>query len=235
MNLPFPFVAREKEIGQLQQLHQQGHHVLLLGAEGVGKSALVDYLMESLGLWVCPHSEHLSEICEALELKLDLTAGDSHLTERKNRILRTLRESKDLTVVFDGVIWTTPKLSMFIENVSSCVPVWLCARSEHPWDIGRVWPLLVRFQHVELKPFHPRETKKLLEIAVQEKLVPEETLTIVEWLHHRAAGNPKLLCALLTEIAQGHYDLGNPHALRLLDLDRRIHEIFPVKTDIEKM
>jgi hypothetical protein len=36
------------------------------------------------------------------------------------------------------------------------------------------------------------------------------------------------LCELLTEIALGHYDLSRPHGLRLLDLDRHIHEMFPV-------
>jgi putative ribosome biogenesis GTPase RsgA len=50
MNLPF--VGREKEMAQLQQLHQQRRLVLLLGAEGMGKSALVEQLREPLGLHV---------------------------------------------------------------------------------------------------------------------------------------------------------------------------------------
>jgi hypothetical protein len=130
-------------------------------------------------------------------------------------------------VVFDGASWTTPKLSSFIENVTERVPVWLCARSEHSWDIGHIWPLLVRFEHVELQPFHPRETQMLVEAAVRCGSVPAETLNIVAWLHRRAAGSPKVLCELLKEIARGRYDLSNPHALRLLDLDRRIHKLFP--------
>jgi hypothetical protein len=105
--------------------------------------------------------------------------------------------------------------------------VWLCARSEHSWDIGHIWPLLVRFEHVELKPFHPGETQMLVEAAVRSGSVPADTLNIVSWLHRRAAGNPKVLCELLKEIARGHYDLSNAHALRLLNLDRRIHELFP--------
>jgi hypothetical protein len=168
----------------------------------------------------------LREICEALEREFDLEAGDLHIVQRKNRLLKLLKGTKR-AVVFDGAGWTTPKLSSFIENVTERVPVWLCARSEPPWDIGHIWPLLVRFEHVELKPFHPGETQMLVEAAVRSGSVPADTLNIVSWLHRRAAGNPKVLCELLKEIARGHYDLSNAHALRLLNLDRRIHELFP--------
>jgi AAA ATPase domain len=235
MNIQFPFVGREKEITRLRELHKQRKHVLLLGPEGVGKSALVGQLHPPLGLWVCPHSEHLSEICDSLERELELTDDDLLIVKRKNRILSRLKMIPKLTVVFDGASWTTPKIGNFIENVSMCVPVWLCARSEHPWDIGRIWPLLVRFEHIELKPFHPKETQKLVAAAVRDNIVPEKTLGIVDWLHRHAEGNPKTICELLTEIARGHYDLSNPHSLRLLNLDRRIHEIFPMTTGNGKM
>ncbi|MGA9449964.1 MAG: ATP-binding protein [Verrucomicrobiia bacterium] len=227
MNIQLPFVGRTKEIALLQRLHAQRKHVLVLGAEGVGKSALVAHLRDSLRLRVCPASERLSKICEALEPEFDLEAGDLHLVRRKNRLLKLLKATKR-TVVFDGASWTTPKLGSFIENVSERVPVWLCVRSEHPWDVGRIWPLLVRFERVELKPFHPRETQLLIKAAIRDGHIPANVLDIADWLHRRSAGNPKILCELLTEIAHGHYDLSNSHALQRLDLDRRIHEIFPM-------
>jgi len=227
MNLQLPFVARTKEITLLQRLHAQRKHVLILGAEGIGKSALVARLRLSLRLCVCPASERLSEICEALERELGLDAGELHLIARKNRVLKSLKGTKR-AVVFDGASWTTPKLASFIENVSERAPVWLCVRSERPWDIGRIWPLLVRFEHVELKPFHPGESLLLVEAAVRGKMVPVDTLNIIEWLHRHAGGNPKILSKLLEEIARGQYDLSNPLALQRLNLDRRIHEIFPL-------
>lgn len=235
MNIQLPFVGREKEIARLRQLHKQRKNVLLLGGEGIGKSALIEQLREPLDLWVCPHSEHLGEICESLERELNLKADDLHLVKRKNRILKSLKEKKDVTVVFDNANWTTPKLGSFMENVSERVPVWLCLRSNHPWDVGRIWPLLVRFEHVELKPFNPKQTQKLVAAAVRENIVPEKTSGIVDRLQRRSEGYPQILCELLTEIAHGHYDLNNSHSLRLLDLDRRIHKIFPLKTDNEKM
>ena len=226
VRLTIPFVGRGREIARLRQLHKQRKHVLILGPEGVGKSALVEHLRDSLRLRVCPASERLSEICDALEREFDLEAGDFHIVRRKNRLLKLLKGTKR-AVVFDGAGWTTPKLSSFIENVTERVPVWLCARSEPPWDIGHIWPLLVRFEHVELKPFHPRETQMLVETAIRNARIPAGVRDIIDWLHRRATGNPKILCELLKEIAHGHYVLSNPHALRLLNLDRRIHELFP--------
>jgi hypothetical protein len=105
-----------------------------------------------------------------------------------------------------------------------------CARSGDPWDIGHIWPLLVRFARVELRPFHLAETQALVEAAVQAGLMPPEARNIVEWLQRRSAGSPLVLRELFDELATGQYDLANPHALRRLDLDRRIHEVFPAAT-----
>jgi hypothetical protein len=227
LKLTLPFVGREKEIERLGQLRKQRKHVLVLGPAGIGKSALVEHLRQSLGLRVCPASQRLTDICEALERGFDLEASDLHLVRRKNRLLKALKGT-NRPVVFDGASWTTPKLSSFIESVSERVPVWLCARSERPWDIGHIWPLLARFEHVELKPFHPGETLLLVEAAVRGGSVPTDTVNIVEWLHRHAAGSPNILRELLEDIARGHYDLSNPFALRRLNLDRRIHEVFPL-------
>jgi len=222
------FVARRKEAAQLRRLHGERRHVLIIGPAGVGKSALVAHVGEKLPLILSPQSETLGEICDNLELGLRLPARDLRLAQRKNRLLKILAESGP-TVVFDGASWTTPKLASFIENVSVRVPVWLCVRSEHPWDVGRIWPLLARFERVELKPLHPGESLLLVEAAVRDGKVPADTLNIVEWLHRRAAGSPKILCELLEEIARGHYNLSSRDALRRLDLDRRIHEVFPIE------
>jgi hypothetical protein len=224
--LELPFVGRTKEATQLRLLHAQRQHVLILGPPGVGKSALVARLRHEFPLLCCPHSEHLGEICQGLEAELGLDPDGAKLVERKQRLRQALGEASQ-TVVFDGVRWTTPKLSSFLETVMARVPVWLCACSEHPWDIGHFWRLLVRFARVEIRPFHLAQTRELVEAVVERGLVPPETRGIVEWLHRRAAGSPRVLRELFEELTTGHYDLTNPLALRRLDFDRRVHEILP--------
>lgn len=227
LKLALPFVGRRKELAHLQQLHAQRKHALILGPEGVGKTPLVNHLKEKLGLLVCPHSKHLGEICESLEAALGLDTEVLRLPQRKQRLLRALAGAKR-TVVFDGIGWTTPKLSSFLETVIARVPVWICARSEHPWNIGHFWTWLVRFEKVELHPFHPAETRALVSATVAAGLIPRGALNIVEWLHHRSNGSPRVLRELFEEMATHDYDLSNPMALWRLNLDRRIHEVFPM-------
>ena len=217
-------MGREKELARLKQLHAQRRHVLILGPAGMGKSALVERLRESLDLCVCPASKRFSEICNSLEQELELESTGLHLIQRKNHLLKLLKGTKH-AVVFDGAGWTTPKLSSFIENVSERVPVWICTRSEHPWDIGHIWPLLVRFEKVEIKPFHPAETRGLIETAIRLGVVPPGMGDTVERLHHLCAGNPGVLCELIEGLSTGHYDPHKKFDLRLLDLDRRIQHL----------
>ena len=208
-------------------MHAEHKHALILGPAGVGKSALVVHLCDSIALLVSAKSAHWGEICEGLEPQLGMEAVELKILQRKQRLREALR-AQGKTVVFDGVGWTTPKLSSFFERIAQGAPVWICARSGHSWDIGHFWPMLVRFARVELHPFHLSETQELVEAAVDARIIPAEVGTIVEWLHRRSAGSPLVLRELFEELATGKYDLNNPYALRRLDLDRRIHEIFPV-------
>ncbi len=229
LNLTLPFVGRRKEAARLQWLHAQRKHALILGSAGVGKTSLVKSLAEEIDLLVCPRSGQLTAICESIESGLGLDANNLRLPQRKQGLLRALTGAK-CAVVFDGVGWTTPKLSSFLEAVMDRVPTWICTRSERSWDIGHFWPWLVRFEKVELHPFQPAETRALVSATVAAGLIPREALNIVEWLHHRSKGSPFVLCELFEELAADRYDLGNRHALRRLDLDRRIHEVFPRET-----
>jgi len=222
-----PFVAREREINRLCQLHVQHQHVLILGPAGVGKSALVEHLRRQLSLVVSPKSVHFGEICNSLERDLRLDAPGMTLLQRKCQLRAALTEFRR-SVVFDGVGWAGPKISSFFESVAERVPVWICTRSEHPWDIGHLWPLLVRFERVELRPFRLNETRELVHAAVRAAILPTESENIAVWLHRRSAGSPLVLRELFEELATGRYDLSNSRALQRLDLDRRIHEIFPV-------
>jgi hypothetical protein len=199
---------------------------MILGPAGVGKSALVEQLRQQLSLLVSARSAHLGAICDDLELQLGLEPAGRKLLQRKQR-LREAVAAAGRTVVFDGVGWISPKLSSFFESVTERAPVWICAHSDHPWDIGHFWPLLVRFARVEVRPFHPSETQALVEAAVHARLVPPETRSIADWLQRRSGGSPLLLRELFDELATGKYDLNNPLALRRLDLDRRIHEVLP--------
>jgi hypothetical protein len=221
-----PFVSRAKEIARLTELHAKRKHVLILGMAGMGKSALVRQVCGRLNLVVSGNSEHLGEICDGLEREVGLDSGGLKLLQRKQRLQEALWAA-ERAVVFDGVGWTGPKVTSFFESLTQRVPVWICTRSEHPWDIGHIWPLLVRFERVELKPFARAETEELVALALAARAVPAGVEQIVDWLWRRSGGSPLILRELLGALARGHYDLTSRAALRRLDLDRRISELFP--------
>ncbi len=185
---------------------------------------MVYHAANLLPLVVSPQSDRLSNICDALEGQLGLEAGDQHLPQRKHRLLRVVAAAGK-AVVFDGVSWTTPKLSSFIEGVSQRVPVWIVTRSEHAWDIGHIWLLLCRFAHVEIRPFHLADTQEVIEQLVKAGRLPVAALAAAQALHRLSAGVPRLLRELLDGVATGSYDLRNRSSLKLLDLDRRIQSL----------
>ena len=220
---PAPY-RQGKRIAQLTA--RRGKHTLLLGAAGLGKTALVNCLQPRLNLLVCPRSEHLVPIFDSLEAGLDLAAGQLKLLQRKKRVLLALATARR-TVVFDGVGWTTPKLSSFLQSAMEHVPVWICTRSEHPWDIGHFWSWLVRFEKIDLRPLRQDETRELIAAAVEERQIPSAALEVVGWLHRRSNGSPLILRELFHELTTRSYDLRDPLALRRLDLDRRVRKVFP--------
>jgi len=105
------------------------------------------------------------------------------------------------------------------------VPVWIATRSEHPWDIGHLWPLLTRFTHVELQPFRLADTCEVMKRLVKAGKIPAYALEAAQPLHRLSAGVPQVLGELLEGVATGGYDLHTRFGLRLLDLDRRIQRL----------
>ncbi len=219
-----PFVGRGKEVEQLLRLHGERRHLVILGRAGVGKSELVRHVSHVVKLTVCAESVRLAEMCEGLERELGMAAGVERLVQRKNRVLAVLSGS-DATVVFDGIGWTTPKLSSFLGCVSERVPVWVVTRSERSWDIGHFWTRLSRFERVEVGPFHLAETREVIERLVGSGELAADALEAVDGLHRLSGGNPGVLTELVRGLAVGRYDLHSRRGLKLLDLDRRIRAL----------
>ena len=227
MTLSVPFVGRKNQSVQLRRLYGQRRHVLIVGPAGVGKTTLIGELRGTLPFLVCARSDTLGSICGNLETALNAPAPHLPLVHRKNRLLEMLAE-RGPTVVFDGVGWVTPKVSSFFEHVMEFAPVWICARSELAPDIGHFWPLLARFERVELPPFHLSESRALLAVVVESGRIPASAMGFAPRLHQLAGGLPRLLRELLEQLAAGHYDLSHRAGLRLLELDCRIKVLPPL-------
>lgn len=224
MSLVLPFAGRRKEAAQLQVFYSRREHVLVVGQKGVGKSALVAYVRERQPLVFCSQSETLRGICERLETELNSPACHLPLVRRKNRLIKMLAEARRI-VVFDGVSWTTPKVSSFLESVMERVPVWIYARSALAQHIGHFWPLLARFKRIDLRPFRLSETSAFVAAAIAKGQIQPSVKPFARRLHQLSGGLPLALVELLEQFTARPYDLSRRAGLRLLELDRRIKNL----------
>ena len=219
-----PFVGRKVEISRLRNLHAVRKHALIFGLPGIGKTELVRQMSGLAPLLISAHSDTMRHICENLEAGLHIVNDEKRLPKRKERLLSKL-SSTDNTIVFDHVGRSTPKISSFLKCVCDRVPVWICARSPHSWDIGHFWPILFRFEKIELQPFHLSETRALIEACVEKGMLSSAVLAVANRLQHLAHGVPQILGELIQGLASGKYDSSNLFDLQMLDIDRRIQHL----------
>jgi hypothetical protein len=147
-----------------------------------------------------------------------------NVVERKNRLLLYLARRRQL-VVLDGVSLTPPRVARFIGNLIERVPVWITCRSAQPKEIGAVWEYLYQFERIELLPLLITETGALLRSATRTDRMPALSRNHVSKLHRLAKGNPRILEELLTELGSREYRLDQSFDWKLLELDRRIHNV----------
>ena len=195
MSVTLPFTGRTEAIARLRQLHAQRRHVLLVGAEGMGKTALIENLRLSLPLLVCWQSGSFQAIARSLN-QSSVPVPGRRILPRQSELLSVLTKVK-MPVVFDGLPWTNLKLSSFFECVGQRTPVWISCRSADVWDFGLYQPFLWKFARVELKPFCLSETRALVEAAIKARCLAPRTPEEIEELHCRCRGVPGVLCGLI--------------------------------------
>ena len=224
MNKSLAFYGREKEVERLHSLHALRKHVLIVGAAGVGKTALLRQLRQHCSLLLCEETSSLRRICDRLELQLGWTHRKMNVIERKNRLLSYLSRC-GTPVALDHVAATPPRVERFIANLKDHVPVCIACRSDRAKEIGAVWPHLYEFARIELRLLSLRETTTLIQAAVDAGHVQADARRHNLELHRIAGGNPRALEELLIELAAREYKIDSSFGLNLLELDRRIHEI----------
>jgi len=224
MNRGFAFFGRKPQINELLTLHAFGKHVLIVGAAGIGKTALLREVRRYCPLLVCEETSSLRRICEGLERHLGWAHHKLNLIERKNRLLTYLIRRCE-PVAFDHVTHAEPRVARYVGYLAEQVPVWITCRADQSQEIGHIWPELYKFARVEISPLTQLETRALVAEAVAQRNIQADAREYVDELHQMSGGNPRILKELLTELGARTYKIGSSFGLNLLNLDRRIHEI----------
>ena len=224
MKNSFVLVGRQKEVEQLRALHAARRHVVIVGAEGIGKTALLQHVRELSSLMICDDSSSLRRICDSLEPQLGWAHCKLNIIDRKNRLLPNL-ERRGEPVAFDHLIRTAPRVARFIGQLSEKIPIWIACRSDRLDGVGHIWPELYKFTRVELFPLDEVETRRLIDEAVAQRRIQASARAYASELHRMSGGSPRIVTELLMQLAARRYEINSSRGLSLLDLDRRIHEI----------
>lgn len=224
MNKTLPFFGRTALIESLCALYAQRKHVLVVGVEGIGKTALLRQVNHRCPMLLCEETSSLRRICDSLERQLGWTHVKLKVVERKNRLITNL-QSHGEPVTFDQVALTPPRVARFIGRLAEHIPVWIACRSDHRKEIGRIWEDLYKFTRIELPPLTRAETSALIENAVAQSNIQADAREHIAYLHHLSKGVPRILEELLIELAARKYKIDSSFGRHLIELDRRIHEI----------
>jgi hypothetical protein len=224
VNKSLAFVGREKELKRLRALYAARKHVLIVGPPGIGKSALLQQMQQSCPMLWCEEASSLGRICECLERELGWGRHRLSVIERKNRLLRYVREHSEI-VVLDHVALTPPRVARFIQHLADIATVWIICRSTHPPEIGHVWQHLFKFECVELSALTLPDVHDLVAGAVDLRNIQAEARNYVSQIYRLSRGVPRILEELLTEMAARRYKMNTASGTHLLELDRRIHAL----------
>jgi hypothetical protein len=224
MNKSVAFFGRRKEVNQLRALRELRRHVLIVGAAGIGKTALLQHIRELFSILICDDTSSLRRICDSLERQLGSANYKLNVIQRKNRLLVDL-ERRCQPVAFDHVIHTAPRVARFMGRVAEKIPIWIACRSDRPHDIENIWSELYNFVRVELFPMSEIQTRMLIDEAVAQGKIQANARAHSGELHRMSGGSPRILTELLMQLGAREYTIDSSRGLHLLDLDRRIHQI----------
>lgn len=226
MNRSLPFAGREALSAQLYGLAAERRCVVLMGAEGVGKTALLQRVRQSASVLYCEVSSSLGTICDGLESELGLVKGRLVVAERRRRLAARLLDRGE-PVIFDHVAKAPPHVSGFLFGlIGHGLPVWIACRSDRIADLGRhLWQYLVDFKRVEVPALTAAESRMFIDAAVRAGHIQPDAHAHAVQLHHLSQGNPRHLEGLLGELAAREYKMDAAFGRHLIELDRRIHDL----------
>jgi hypothetical protein len=211
MNKNLAFFGRRALIENLCILYAQRKHILVVGTEGMGKTALLRQINHSCPMLLCEETSSLRRICDSLERQLGWTHYKLNIVERKNRLLAYL-ERRGEPVAFDQVALTPPRVARLIGRLADKIPVWIACRSDQSKEIGRVWEHIYKFTRVELPPLTRGEVCALIEHAVVQGYIQPDVREHTAFLYKLSKGVPRILEEHLMNSLPGNTGLIVPSA-----------------------
>lgn len=221
-------IGREQECRRLDELMRQRKNILVLGAEGVGKTALVDHVLAACAMKNVLYSRHSTTLKETMVNMIESARGGKDLPKKdilslKKICYQLLDESPEYAVL-DHVEWVEPKFYGFLTFlVERKLPFVIVTRQPGKKNIGHLWMGLYDFEKLEIKNLDPAQAGQLIDYyASSFDLKIDAPADFKKEVFKISEGNPKIISQLCHLARDEKYRTKGYMDVKLMDLDRRI-------------
>jgi hypothetical protein len=225
-------LGREHELKALHARMDQKRNLVLFGAEGAGKTALVRRTLADRRACSFLLSDKSGTLKESLANVVRASRRDESAVRGKNipalkRVFYSLLAGNPDYAVFDHLGRTGPRFCALFEYLmDKGIPLVVVCRRVTPRDIGHLELFLYAFEKMEVANLDKAHSAALTERALGAYgLDIARRAAFISDVWHFSNGNPRIikeLCALARDAKyhrNGHVDVG------LMDLDRRIRRV----------
>ena len=223
------FVDRQKEIQVITDLMRRRKNIIIFGQEGVGKTSIIQEVMNNVGINRILYSPQSRTLKEAL---INLVSSDSGVHENINeknilalrKALYPILDQKPDYIIFDHIDRVEPKYYSFFEYlIERELPLIIIAKGIDKKNIGHLRLVLHNFEKVEISNFDRSRSDILVDHYVNEFSIKVAQLdNLKKGVFHFSNGNPKITKQLCSLAKDTKYQKKGFVDVKLMDLDRRI-------------
>lgn len=258
-----PLIGREKLVDMVASHIRNGRSLLVVGAAGMGKSAILQtaahctvrrqgtprqaiYCREAATL-----RNTLQLLAEGLfdqqSPLLPLTSGPEVLSRNQfarlpigtlsRFVLPRLRAGRYVPLL-DHLARVRGTYATFLDNLVEDlnIPIVAAARSLAPDDTGRLWWVGVKFAVIEVLPLSRKDAHRLIEYCLDRAQIDlPDRQDFANGVIQRAGGNPRTIVHLCEMAGRPQYRIHGKTDLRLLWLDLKISNLgLPPMADLTR-
>jgi len=223
-------IGKEKECAAITDLISRRKHIIIFGAEGVGKTAIINKVLSNQNsLKQHLYSQESGTLKEAL-INLVLSDSDVHGNiDEKNilalkKTLYPILDRKPEYIIFDHIGRVEPKYYSFLEYlIEREAPLIIIAKGIDKKSIGHLRFILHNFEKIEISNFDRSRSDSLIEYYIHEFSIKVAQLdNFKRGVFHFSNGNPKIIKQLCSLARDTKYQKKGFIDVKLIDLDRRI-------------
>jgi hypothetical protein len=223
-------IGRDREIEEIVDAFSQRKNLFLSGPKSVGKTFIVQHVLEVTGGKGILYSDDCSTIKTSLAGFLKDDYGPTFLSGQNISSLRKLFYKKihkeKPYLVFDHMGRVGPKFFSYLENLLDEHPTLFIAQSHDPGEIGGLSLLLYSFDKLEVHNLNRKYAYELITHFIESyRLVIDKADYFRKEVFRLSNGNPSAIREICQYAGKDEYKVGKEIKFRLLNLDRKIDSL----------